>query len=333
MHLHTASRFSKLVPMLMGSALIWPACSGIDGQRGDEHDSVESSSAALTAGATIAYEVESLTRSASAIGSKVTVEPKASGGNYVEFNGSASANAWIEFTLTNIAAGPYDLKFIYKSNTNRGIVQASIDGVAQGSTCNEYAATVSYQVPCSLGSKTLTAGNHKIRFTVTSKSSSSSGYQMVIDQISLTFKGACTVDANCVSSSYCSGGSCLAKKSAGAACAAAHECVTSFCTNGLCSTSACTVDTDCASSSYCSGGSCLAKKTTGAACTAAHECVTSFCTNGLCSTSACTVDTNCASGSYCSGGSCFAKKPTGAACTAAHECVTSFCTNGLCSTS
>jgi lysophospholipase L1-like esterase len=44
-------------------------------------------------------------------------------------------------------------------------------------------------VACVLGSKTLTAGNHAMRFTVTGKNTSSAGFMMVIDQISLTVPG------------------------------------------------------------------------------------------------------------------------------------------------
>jgi len=98
-------------------------------------------------------------------------------------------NDWLQFTLPNVAAGSYTLKFLYKSNNNRGIVQATLDGASQGSPCDEYAAAPAYQVACSLGTKTLTAGNHTLRFTVTGKNASSSGFMIVIDQISLTASG------------------------------------------------------------------------------------------------------------------------------------------------
>lgn len=73
-----------------------------------------------------------------------------------------------------------------RNTRNRGIVQASIDGANQGSVCNQYATTATQQVSCSLANKALTAGDHTIRFTVTSKSSSSTGYMVVIDQLALT---------------------------------------------------------------------------------------------------------------------------------------------------
>jgi hypothetical protein len=176
--------------LLVGSVLFAAGC----GEADLDGPSVESSGAALGATRTV-FEAESLTRTASAIGSKATSDSAASGGQYVEFNGTAATGAWIEFTLPNVAAGTYDLKFLFKSNTNRGIIQASVDGANQGSACNEYAAAAAYKVSCSLGSKVFSAGNHKIRFTVTSKSSASSGYQMTVDQISLTAKsvGPCDI--------------------------------------------------------------------------------------------------------------------------------------------
>jgi len=140
-------------------------------------------------GTSATFEAESLARTASATGSQVTSEAGASNGQYVQLSGTPASGAWIEFTLPNVAAGTYAVKMLYKSNTNRGIVQASIDGANQGSPCDQFATTATQQVPCSLGTKTLTAGNHAIRFTVTGKNASSSGVMMVIDQISLTVSG------------------------------------------------------------------------------------------------------------------------------------------------
>jgi len=190
MQIRAGSRAWKSGGWIAGVALIGSSCQGGNLEEMNTDDSSQESSSAIAVGDTTAYEAESLARMASVIGSKVTSEAAASGGKYVEFNGTAATGAWIEFTLTNIAAGSYDLKMLYKSNSNRGIVQASVDGINQGTACNEYAATPGYKVACGLGSTTLTAGSHKLRFTVTGKASSSAGYQMVVDQIALTFKGA-----------------------------------------------------------------------------------------------------------------------------------------------
>jgi Alpha-L-arabinofuranosidase B, catalytic len=151
----------------------------------------------LAPGTVLSYEAETLSRTASAIGSRVSNEAGASGGAYVELKAGAAQNAWVELTTPDIPAGLYDLKFLFKSNTNRGIVQASVDGVNQGATCNEYASAPAFRVACNLGSKTLTAGTHRIRFTVVGKAGSSSGHQMTVDQVSLTAKatGPCDIYA------------------------------------------------------------------------------------------------------------------------------------------
>jgi len=159
---------------------VGPSCTA------NSDEATESTSYALVAGTRVVYEVENLTRSASATSSQVTSETGASGGKYVQLSGTPSVGAWVEFTLTSVSAGNYDVNMLYKSNYNRGILQASIDGVNQGSPCNEYAATATQQVACSLGNKALSSGNHVIRFTVTGKSTSSAGYMAVIDQISIT---------------------------------------------------------------------------------------------------------------------------------------------------
>ena len=104
-------------------------------------DSVETVSSALT----VTFEAESLARTASATGSQVTSEAGASNGQYVQLSGTPAAGAWIEFTLPNVAGGTYDVKNLYKANFNRGIVQASIDGVNQGSPCDQYSATATQQ--------------------------------------------------------------------------------------------------------------------------------------------------------------------------------------------
>ena len=124
----------------------------------------------------------------------MTSEAGASGGQYVQLSGTPAAGAWIEFTLPNVPAGSYDVRVLYKANFNRGIVQASMSGLNQGSPCDQYAATATQQRACALGSKTLTADSSSptIRFTVTGRNPSSAGFMMVIDQISLTATGSGT---------------------------------------------------------------------------------------------------------------------------------------------
>ena len=189
MQTETAKPTLKFGRLLAGLVLLVQAAAC--GGEGNGVD-VESSSDALTAGTVVTYEAETLTRTASATGSQVTTEAGASAGKYVQLSGTPASGAWVEFTLSNVAAGAYDLKLLFKSNFNRGIVQARIDGVDQGSPCDQYAATATQQASCALSNKTLTAGNHTLRFTVTGKNPSSAGFMMVIDQVSLTASGSST---------------------------------------------------------------------------------------------------------------------------------------------
>ena len=209
MKMNSTKQIGKWGWVFAGLTLFGVGCSGNDQGLAAKSGTFESSLSALTEGAIVSYEAESLARASSGAGSKVTSEASASGGKYVEFAKGATTKDWIEFALPTIAAGPYDLQLIFKSNTNRGIVQASLDGVSQGSPCNQYAAPAAYQAVCNLGSKTFTAGNHTLRFTVAGKSSSSLGFQMVVDRLALTFRGACTSAADCTGGKVCSANQCV----------------------------------------------------------------------------------------------------------------------------
>ncbi len=188
MHDRTDARTPKFGHLLIGAMLSLSslAC----GEQTPEEGATQTVVSALTS---TSYEAETLARTASAAGSKVTTETGASAGQYVQFNSSTPAvGDWIEFTLPNVAAGTYDVAMLYKSNTNRAIVQASIDGVNQGASCDQYAATPAFQVRCGLGTATLSSGNHVIRFTAVGKRSSSTSYLEIVDQISLTVSGGGT---------------------------------------------------------------------------------------------------------------------------------------------
>jgi len=87
--------------------------------------------------------------------------------------------------LPNVAAGSYDVDFYYVSGPSRGINQASIDGVKIGATTDEYSPGTVFQVVSHLGSATLTAGDHTIRFTITGKNTSATNFQLTVDKIVL----------------------------------------------------------------------------------------------------------------------------------------------------
>ncbi|MEO8214740.1 MAG: hypothetical protein ABI560_16175, partial [Myxococcales bacterium] len=123
MHDSTARRRAKSGHLFIGAML---SLSSLTCAERGEEGGLQSVRSALTS---TSYEAESLTRTASAAGSKVTSEAGASAGAYVQFTGTAAVGAWIQLTLPNVVAGTYDVAMLHKSNTNRAIVQASIDGV------------------------------------------------------------------------------------------------------------------------------------------------------------------------------------------------------------
>src|SRR5687768_13966133 len=117
MHRRIASPARRSAPLLVGLmvSLLLATCgeSGSDG-------AISSSSGALAAGTVVTYEAEVLARTASATGSQVTSETGASAGQYVQLSGTPASGAWIQFTLPNVEAGTYDVRFLYKANFNRG---------------------------------------------------------------------------------------------------------------------------------------------------------------------------------------------------------------------
>lgn len=132
------------------------------------------------------YEAESSAPSASSAGYNVSSEAENSNSAVIQLSGTPAVGAWLQFTLTNVPAGTYNVNVYFKANTNRGICQGSIDGTNLGGTMDEYSSSAVYQQSFPMGSKTFTAGNHTIRFTVTGKNASSSAYALNIDKIVLT---------------------------------------------------------------------------------------------------------------------------------------------------
>jgi uncharacterized protein (TIGR02145 family) len=138
-------------------------------------------------------EAENLAR-ASSTGTTTAVETNAAYSNTqsVKVNSTAIGN-YCQWTIPNVAAGTYTIAFYYKKQNSRGIVQASIDGVNQGTPTDMYGTVDIYKMPAAIGSKTFTtAGNKVIRLTVTGKFATSTGYSMHIDYFVLTPTQGCT---------------------------------------------------------------------------------------------------------------------------------------------
>ncbi len=120
----------------------------------------------------------------------VITDPAFSNGAAVQLY-SVAVGDQITFVVPNVAAGTYNVKIGVKKYTSRGIWQMAI-GPAGGSFTNvgapqdNYSATANF-TQIDMGAWTPTSSSDKwVRFTITGKNASSSGYNAVIDSITLT---------------------------------------------------------------------------------------------------------------------------------------------------
>jgi unsaturated rhamnogalacturonyl hydrolase len=109
-----------------------------------------------------------------------TTDINASGNFFVTLFGT-SASDYIEFTVTNVPSGTFRLKMNFKSNTNRGYVNLSVDGSPLGGTLDEYWPTNYYPIVDFGPVNFVAPGDHALRFTLVGKSAASSGYTFTAD--------------------------------------------------------------------------------------------------------------------------------------------------------
>src|SRR5262249_7014328 len=127
-------------------------------------------------------EVESL-RSTSSVANVRVRDTNFSGGLGKMLKATA-VNDFVSYTVPIPVSGYYDVKVNTRTGTANGIFQLSIDGLNQGYTQDEYAATTGYGVR-DLGTIFLAQGTKDLQFTVTGKNASSTGYGLVFDYIDL----------------------------------------------------------------------------------------------------------------------------------------------------
>ena len=144
---------------------------------------------------------------------------------------------------------------------------------------------------------------------------------------------SCTVNAQCKTGAACTLGACVPvgpTKANGAACAAASECASGFCTDGVCCNTAC-------------GGTCLTCVPPGnqGTCLPSSsgtdpdgECGWTFCEDKACRQS-CNSSAQCKPGAFCKSGTwtCAELPPLkadGVACLAGTECLSGACSDGVC---
>ena len=122
----------------------------------------------LTGGSTLAYN-----------------ERAASGGRWLKFFPTAFGQS-ISFTLNNVPAGSYDVKFLYKRDPDRGRGTVWFDGTQLGGEIDHYGAIAEF-VETTLGMVTWTGtGSHVVR--VVSSSSRGTSKNLAIDAFVLVSK-------------------------------------------------------------------------------------------------------------------------------------------------
>ncbi|NQX62715.1 carbohydrate-binding domain-containing protein [Paenibacillus qinlingensis] len=145
-----------------------------------------------TSDASTIYEVENLNGGATISNSRaLTAEYQyltgmnASNSNWSKADLKA-AGEYVQYNNFNVAeAGTYNVKIGYKTGTTRAILQMAIDGINQGSSFDQYGTGGNF-ADLDMGTVTLSAGKHPVRFTATGKNASSTDYGGAIDYILLT---------------------------------------------------------------------------------------------------------------------------------------------------
>ena len=93
----------------------------------------------------------------------------------------------VTFTLNVPTADIYDVKVSYKQYQPRGNMQTTINSTNLGSPIDEYIASGDAYAVTDLGAMNFaSAGNYLFKFTVTGKDTSSTGYSISFDDITLT---------------------------------------------------------------------------------------------------------------------------------------------------
>jgi MYXO-CTERM domain-containing protein len=92
--------------------------------------------------------------------------------------------------------------------------------------------------------------------------------------------------ADCLGGSFCKSGACVPAQGSGERCAAATECTSGFCTDGVCcEVSGCGSGSACAALPSAQAGKCL--KRNGVTCGGPGECASGHCVDGVCCDVAC----------------------------------------------
>ncbi|WP_168119573.1 polysaccharide lyase family 8 super-sandwich domain-containing protein [Paenibacillus sp. HB172176] len=138
---------------------------------------------------TTTYEVEDLPYDSSGDTSTVYHTDAAASGGEWRWYAADSVGDYIENAIDVPESGTYEISVRLKKYNSRGITQLSVQGVDVGSGIDGYASSQSFQT-MPVGTISFEKGGPKtIRFTVTGKNASSSGYGIPLDSIILVRTG------------------------------------------------------------------------------------------------------------------------------------------------
>lgn len=151
-----------------------------------------SNPATATSGDTLRVEGESLlppvSATAPAVGQGNCCGVSWSGGAQLWFQG-AMAGDQVTVTLSVPQDGSYAVTAALTQARDYGIVQVSVDGTPLGDPVDGYAATGVVVADHLLGTRTLTAGQHTLTLTVTSRNAAAVGWFAGLDVVSLRLAG------------------------------------------------------------------------------------------------------------------------------------------------
>jgi hypothetical protein len=94
-----------------------------------------------------------------------------------------SLNGWVDIAFEMPATREYEIIVRYVKSWDYATAQVFLDGKPLGSPTDNYAAAAVPADPLSLGSVSLTAGRHVLRFQAVGHNAASKGYLMGIDHV------------------------------------------------------------------------------------------------------------------------------------------------------
>lgn len=135
-------------------------------------------------GTTVFYEAENIAYAATGATAATQSDTNSSSGVWIALQADGSGD-FIDYTLPNMPAGTYDLRMLYKSHPNRGILSIAVNGVTIPGTLDQYAASPAYPEQ-DFGLVTFaTSGNQVVRLTVTGKNPSAGTFTLSADAFRL----------------------------------------------------------------------------------------------------------------------------------------------------